>query len=249
MRLYERVSEMPMVILAVVWLGILIAELVYGSGQAMSTIGVVIWIIFILDFLLRLILAPQKLRYVARNWLTAIALAIPALRVFRALRALRVIRIASRARATSLVRIVSSVSRGMRAFGRVMARRGVGYVALVTIVVTFAGAAGTFYFEREANPQITTYADALWFTAMNIATVGTDIWPKTGEGRILSLLISFYALGILGYVTATLASFFVGREAAAADSELPDADTLKRISAEMAQLKSMIADLARRSRR
>lgn len=47
---------------------------------------------------------------------------------------------------------------------------------------------------------------------MLLTTIGSDYWPRTVEGKLLTLGLSLYALGILGYVAASLASFFVGRD-------------------------------------
>ena len=48
--------------------------------------GIVVWIIFILDFAIEFTLAPRKLRYLKSNWLTAVSLLVPALRVLRIIR-------------------------------------------------------------------------------------------------------------------------------------------------------------------
>ena len=55
---------------------------------------------------------------------------------------------------------------------------------------------------------------------MIITTLGSAHWPGTAEGRILGFLLSLYAFGIFGYITATLATFFVGREAASKETEI-----------------------------
>ena len=97
-----------------------------------------------------------------------------------------------------------------------MQRRGLPYVAALTFLVLLLGAAGIYAFEREAEPiMLDSYGDALWWTAMLLTTIGTDYWPRSPEGRLLTLFLSLYALGILGYITASLAAFFIGREAAA----------------------------------
>lgn len=48
---------------------------------------------------------------------------------------------------------------------------------------------------------------------MLIASLGSDFWLVTTEGRILSTLLAVYGLAVFGYITATFASFFVGRDA------------------------------------
>jgi voltage-gated potassium channel len=94
-----------------------------------------------------------------------------------------------------------------------MNRRGVQYVAASTMVVLFAGAAGMYAFERHVpGSPLQTFVDALWWTAMLLTTIASDYWPRTAEGRALTLFLSAYALAILGYVAAALASFFIGQE-------------------------------------
>jgi len=56
--------------------------------------GTVIWAIFLLEFGLRLALAPDRLRFLRTNWLSVIALAAPAFRLVRGFRLLRFARAA-----------------------------------------------------------------------------------------------------------------------------------------------------------
>ena len=99
-------------------------------------------------------MAPGKLAFVRRNWLTVVSLAVPALRLFRLTRAFAVLRAARVARGVRLVRVVASLNRGMRALGATMSRRGFGYVVALTAVVTFAGAAGMYAFENGAGSDL-----------------------------------------------------------------------------------------------
>ena len=206
--------ETPMIVLAFIWLVLMIAEFVWGLSGFLATLVDAIWIAFIVDFLLRLGLAPRRVAYLKQNWLTAVSLFLPALRIFRVTRAFRLLRFARATRGLRLVRVVSSLNRGMFALRATMSRRGVGYVLALTLVVLFAGAAGMYAFESglPGGNGFANYADALWWTAMLLTTLGSAYWPVTGEGRILCLLLSIYSLGILGYITASLASFFVGRD-------------------------------------
>ena len=77
------------------------------------------------------------------------------------MRVLRVMRLARAARGLRLVRIVSSLNRGMRALGASMGRRGFGYVIALTLLVTFAGAAGMYAFEKESPAGLHTFGEAL----------------------------------------------------------------------------------------
>ena len=79
----ENWLETPLLVLSFVWLVLFIIEQIYGLSPLLDWTNTVIWMIFIADFALKFTLAPQKLQYLKTNWLTAIALALPALRVFR----------------------------------------------------------------------------------------------------------------------------------------------------------------------
>ena len=52
--------------------------------------------------------------------------------------------------------------------------------------------------------------------------IGGDYWPKTFEGRILAFLLSVYAFSIFGYITASLASFLIGRDKESASREIEE---------------------------
>src|SRR4028119_1712493 len=84
--------ETPMLVLGFVWLALLVVEFIWGLSRLLEMLGTLIWIIFILDFSVKFILAPHKLTYLKRNWLTALALLLPALRVFRIVRVARLLR-------------------------------------------------------------------------------------------------------------------------------------------------------------
>ena len=236
--------EAPMLVLAFVWLVVLVVELVRGESLLFNVLGSIIWVIFILDFAAKLVLAPGKLAYLKRNWLTAVSLLVPALRLFRAFRAFRLLRLARTARGVRLVRVVSSLNRGMKALGASLSRRGFAYVIVLTILVTFAGAAGMYAFESEVSGGPHNYGEALWWTAMLMTTMGSQFWPETAEGRVLCLFLALYAFGVFGYVTAALATFFVGRDADSVDAELAGARQLASLRDEVIALRDEIRALS-----
>lgn len=210
--------EVPMLVLGFAWLILFIVEVIWGLSRFLQTVSTLIWAIFIVDFMTRFALAPHKLAYLKANWLTAISLAAPALRLLRIARLAQLLRATRVARGLRLLRVVSSLNRGMRALGATMQRRGFGYVVLLTLLVTVVGAAGMLAFEGDAGsagigPGINNYGDALWWTAMALTTMGSDYFPVSPEGRVLGFILALYAFAVFGYVTATLATFFVGRDA------------------------------------
>ena len=229
--------ETPMLVLGFVWLALLVIELTWGLRPFLETIGTVIWMIFIIDFAVKFTLAPHKLTYLKRNWLTAIALAVPALRVFRIVRVVRLLRVA---RGLRLVRVITSLNRGMKVLGASMGRRGLGYVIALTTVVTLSGGAGMYAFENEISGGLNSYGVALWWTAMLMTSIGSEYWPQTAEGRVLCFLLSLYGFAVFGYVTATLATFFIGRDAEDQGAEIAGAQSIKELRAEIAALREDI---------
>lgn len=230
--------ETPMLLLGFVWLGLLVVELIWGLNSLLEITSNVIWIIFVLDFAMRFTLASHKLAYLKQNWLTAISLLLPALRVFRIGRVFRILRAT---RGVRLVRVISSLNRGMRALRASMNRRGFGYIVALTLVVTLVGAAGMYAFES-ANPDggFKDYSGALWWTAMLMTTIGSDYSPQTPEGRVLYLFLALYAFAMFGYVTATLSTFFIGRDAESEEAEVAGAKSIAALHEEIVALRAEI---------
>jgi voltage-gated potassium channel len=232
--------RLPMALLSLAWLLIVIAELLLGDNRLLATFGTIIWVIFIAEFALRLLLAPDKLPFLKSNWLTILALALPALRFFRALRILRAARALRGAR---LVRIVGTANRSMKALRATLRRRRFGYVAGLTFLIVLLGAAGMLNFEPagEVSGGFTSYGHALWWTAMLVTSIGSDFWPVTTEGRVLALLLSIYGLAVFGYITASFASFFVGSDAAAPEAPVAGSADLARLAEEVHELRLQLA--------
>lgn len=227
-----------MLVLSGVWLVLLVIEFTRGQSRALEVLGTVIWAIFIAEFALRLALAPRRLSFVARNWLTVLSLLLPALRLFRALRLLRAARAV---RGLRLVRLVGGANRGMNTLRAAMKRRGLGYVLALTLVVTLLGAAGMQALEGQVSPEsFGGFGDALWWTAMIMTTMGSEGWPRTVEGRLLCVGLSIYAFAVFGYITAAFASFFVDRDRQETAPALSDEDA-QAIRTELSRLRGAIA--------
>jgi voltage-gated potassium channel len=233
--------ERPMLVLSFAWLGLVLIELLAGEAPALEIFGTAIWIAFIVEFALRFILAPSKKRFLRDNWLTTIALIVPA---FRILRSIRVLRTAKALRGMRLVKVVGTANRSMNALGESLGRRGLGYVLATTTLVAVLGAAGMLAFEPAAKVEggFRNFGDALWWSSMLITTIGSQTWPATTEGRILCFLLSLYGLAVFGYITASLASFFVERDAGRSGDARSDIQALRsEIEGLRAELKATAA--------
>ncbi len=229
----------PMLVLSFIWLMLVVVELVWSSSRVLEWIGTAIWVVFVLEFLLRFTLAPEKLGFLRSNWLTVLALLAPALRMVRALRFLRAAR---GLRGLRLLRIVGTANRGMNALRGSLGRRGAGYALLLTTLVALLGAGGMLAFEpaSEVNAGFVGYGDALWWTAMLLTSMGSEFWPRTGEGRLLCFLLSLYGFAVFGYITASFASFFVSRDAGSAEGEVAGTADITALHREIIALRADI---------
>ena len=239
--------ETPMLLLSFVWLGLFVVELTWGLTPVLDTIGVVVWGIFILEFGFRLFLAPRKVAYLKANWITAISLFLPALRTLRFVRVMRVLQTTRAVRGLRLLRVLTRTNRSMRLLANNFKRRGFGYVVVLTAIVTFAGAAGMYEFERETptGPGFEDYGTALWWTAMLMITMGSDYIPQTTEGRILFFILAIYAFAMFGYITATLSTFFIGQDADDDEAEIAGARAIEALRTEIISLRTEIQSLRR----
>jgi len=236
--------EVPLLLLSFGWLALFVVELIWGLSPLLDALGITIWAIFILDFALEFFLAPRKRAYLRRNWLTALSLMLPALRVVRIVRVVRALRTVRAVRGLQLLRVMSRTNRGMRALAGSVHRRGFGYVVTLTTIVVLTGAAGMYTFEQGVpDSGLTDYGTALWWTAMLMTTLGSEYFPKSPEGRVLCFLLALYAFAVFGYVTATLATFFIGRDAEDPNSEVAGARAIADLQAEITALRTELQTL------
>lgn len=226
--LWDKWFEIPLIILGFCWLVLIIIELSIGLSPLLENLSFTIWIIFILDFIVRFSIAPYKINYLKSNWITIIALIVPAFRVLRGFVLLKA------TRSIYLVKVATSIRRGMQILGSVLGRHGFGYIIGLTFIIILLGAVGI----QALEGKFENYGDALWWTAMMITTMGTDFWPQTAEGRILCLGLAIYAFAIFGYITATVASFLIEKDKKGKGEYQKLLDVLEEIKLEIKSLKN-----------
>ncbi|MCO1654180.1 potassium channel family protein [Pseudonocardia humida] len=199
---------------------------------ALEVVITVTWVVFGIDYLVRLALARQRLRYVRRHLLELAVLLLP---MFRPLRALRVFT------------AIGVLNRQLRddARGRVAI-----YVAGTVALISFVASLAVLDAERAApDATLTTFGEAIWWTITTLSTVGYgDRYPVTTEGRFVAAALMVAGIALLGVVTASIASWFVENlrqagqqvekavevEADRTDAQLSEVlDELRRVSARL----------------
>ena len=82
---------------------------------------------------------------------------------------------------------------------------------LAALGLVIIGALLVMLFERNASgSNIHNYRDAIWWAVVTVTTVGYgDRFPVTEGGRAVAVILMFIGIGLIGTLTATVASFFV----------------------------------------
>lgn len=231
--------DTPLTILAFVMLALLLLDFTASLGsfwsRQVTQAEEAIWAIFLLTFVFEFVLAPDKSDYLKENWLTAISVVLPALRV------VRIFRVAAALRELSLVRVLTTLNRGARALGTIVRRGELGYILGLTLLVTLTASGATFYFEQGApGARITTVGDAIWWAFTLVTTINTGLEPVTLEGRIIGVLMRVFALAVSGYITAIIAVHLLGFGEVNDEAEL--AGEVRLMREELSRLRALLAE-------
>jgi voltage-gated potassium channel len=169
-----------------------------GSSGIVTTGVVVLAGAFFLEFALRLYDAPSRKSYVRQHWLDIVT-CIPVVGPFRALRLVRLV---------AFVRIGATAREygvGASASDRLPGGAGLWVLAPILIIVWLAASYGYYELEGGVNPHIKTFADAMYFAFVTASTVGYgDVTPVTPEGKVLTGILIFLGIGLLGFASAQL---------------------------------------------
>ena len=194
---WKRLTEWPMIAIAVVFLAVYSAEVLTDSGEEGGHEAVLdcCWALFAVDFAVRLATAPRRWHWLRHNILDFASVALPALRPLRLVRILAAFRVFQRRAETTF--------RG----------RLVLYTGGLSVLLVWMGALVVLQAERHApGALITDVGRALWWSLVTVTTVGYgDISPVTPTGRIVATGFMFFGIALLGVVTGLFSSWIVER--------------------------------------
>lgn len=221
--LRERLDRYTDVPLALAALALLLLALIEVGGEVgepwrgrLAVLGWALWAMFFTEFAAKFVLAPDKRRYLRRNWLDALTVLVPFLKFLRLARVLRA------TRALPVFRLLIFGGRGSGAALVILKRRRLGQLAIISGLVVLIGAALIFILEAGSQrSQIGDFGDALWWAATTMTTVGSGLEPVTTGGRILAFSLMLYAVGIFSYFIASISSVLVGLDSRESTPEEP----------------------------
>jgi voltage-gated potassium channel len=225
--------DWPLTGLAVAFLG-LYAWQVLDTGlgpearEAVDLTLTGIWVLFGVDYLVRITLARNRRRFVGGHLLDLAFLLLPMIRPLRALR---------------VITVISVLNRQLRddARGRIAI-----YVGATVALVAFVAALAVLEAERNApDATITTFGEALWWTITTLSTVGYgDRYPVTVEGRLVAATLMVAGIALLGVVTASIAAWFVENLRRAQDEVSEEVEEVSAdVEATQVQLADVLAEL------
>jgi len=194
---YERWTSLLMIFLSFIFLlaySVLILDDLRFSNIVTVVLAyflVAIWVVFIVDYFVRLALASNRRKFVRNNILDMTSMVIPFMRPFLLLVYLRRLRW-FRGRTGSSLR------------ARVLAYAGSAVIMFIYVI-----SLAVFAAERHApGASITSYGDSVWWAMETISTVGYgDMVPVTVPGRIYAVFLMLGGMVIVGATTATVISY------------------------------------------
>ncbi|MBI4201716.1 MAG: potassium channel family protein [Chloroflexi bacterium] len=188
----ERVTELPLLILAFCMIPLLLGPLLWDlserENEIIRALDYFIWALFAIDLVIKLAIAPQRFQYLRGHWIDVLIVAIP---FFRPLR---------------LIRLLTFGTRAVFGFRRLvhvdfLLVYGLGLVMMSATIMPALEAG-------HVGANIQSFPDALWWSVVTMATVGYgDMFPVTLAGRAVAFVVMLAGIAFYSGVTANLASF------------------------------------------
>ena len=225
--------ERPLLVTSVLFvvvlvLPILVTQLPKPVDTAMVVANVAIWALFAFDYVMRLRLSADRMRFVRTHVLDLVVVLVP---FFRPLRLLRLLAVAGRLGQRSSGAFVADVTK---------------MVCYATAFTAFLGGVLALDAERDAKgTTIASFPDALWwaFATMTAVPYG-DVYPVTQEGRLISSVLMILGLVFVGLLTAAIAAWMVQYLSREGDGEIDAAVELKAVRERLAAMEALLLQLA-----
>lgn len=195
------IDEVVMCLLALISVIMVVVEINISLSERtleiMAYIDTAIWIVFVVEYVYRLIKAEDKKEFIWTNKIDLLAI-IPVDRMFKAFRFTKMFKLLRMFRGlTYIFRIVDIVK-------DVIKTNHFDYTLVVSSVTIFVGAILISIVEKM------TFFDALWWSFVTATTVGYgDISPSTGIGRVIACILMLVGIGFIGMLTGTISTYFI----------------------------------------
>ena len=179
-----------------------------STVQLLGLFELICIIIFSIEYLLRIFVAKNPLKYIFSFYGIIDLLAIIPFYLKGAfdLRALRVFRIFRIFRAFKLIRYNKALNRFHIATKIVKEEMILFFI--ITFIFVFLASSGIYFFENEAQPELfSSVFHSGWWAIATLTTVGYgDIYPITMGGKIFTFFILLIGVGVVTVPAGLVAS-------------------------------------------
>ena len=230
---WEERSSRPMFVASVLYLLAFAAPIMSTRIQEpydgyLNILQLILWGLFAADYCIRLYLAPRRLYFITHNLMNLAIVLLPAWRIV-----------------SFLAMIYMTANRQYKRLSE-LAVKLFGYTAIFIIMFALA-----IYSVESSEPgaMIRDLPTAYWWTFTTLATVGYgDVYPITGIGRVIAVVVMLYGVGMVAVATGALASWIIEKIGGGEEQEYPatkaDVDDLRQ---EISELRALLArEYARR---
>lgn len=197
-------------LLLIVWISVdTFRNISFLDNHAYMTFQFWVCVVFMADFFVQMAYAPSKTRFFFRR-IFFLLLSIPYLNIIGALdihlshEAIYFVRFIPLARGALAISIVMGYLSTNAVTSMFMS-----YLCLILMITYFCS---LIFYQRESgiNPGVTSYWSALWWSAMNITTVGCNITPITPAGKIVGVILPVCGMTIFPLFTVYLTNYVSG---------------------------------------
>lgn len=222
-------TDLPLTVLALLWLPVLVIPFaVHLNGVAadsLRAIDYLVWALFAVEYLAKFYLVPSRRSFVTHHLIDLAVIVLPIVRPIRALRLIRLLQ---------LTRVAAVLATALHRAKGILTHGGLHFVLLTVLGFVFVCSGLELAFEQSVrDARIHTFGDALWWAVVTVTTVGYgDKYPVSAAGRGVAVVLMLVGIGLIGVLTATVASYLVEERA---DQDKDDLiDRLDRIEAMLA---------------
>jgi len=196
----ERVTKYPLALLGIAWLVIAIVVLTKDLNGSASTALVgslfALWAMALVEYAIRLVVTPDRRGYLKRRWVEPATVVVPPLQGWHLV---------------GMEKVSLLVYEAELRAETILKHHSLFRVLIAAAGTLFLGAWLVLLFEENAKgSNIHSYPDAVWWAIVTVTTVGYgDRFPVSAGGRAVAVVLMLVGIGLIGVLTATVASVFV----------------------------------------
>jgi voltage-gated potassium channel len=231
----ERITKYPMTLLGLAWLVIAIVVLTTDISAKASTalVGTLfaLWAVLLAEYMVRLVITPDRRGYLKRRWVEPVTVVAPPFQGWHFV---------------GIEKMCLLMHEGALRVEAILKHHSLFRVLIAAAATLMLGAWLVLLLEEHAKgSNIHSYPDALWWAIVTVTTVGYgDRYPVTSGARVVAGVLMMVGIGLIGVLTATVASLFIKEHTDANKQELQKghADLGRRLSL----ISDRLADVERR---